>query len=436
MPENDHNQNLSFAELDLQPEVLQALDEMGFKSMTPIQQQAIPKIMSGMDFLGQAPTGTGKTAGFGIPIVNSVKPGAGYVQALIVAPTRELAIQITKEIGAIGRIKGVKVLAVYGGQRIYGQKETLRDEDIDVVVGTPGRLIDHIQQMSLPFTKTRLVVLDEADEMLDMGFRDDIDRIMRQLPQGRQTLLFSATISKEIRQIADTYMMYPEEVRIKPQQTSAELIDQSYVVLNPEEKPDFIKKLLETESDLYGIVFCRTKKDTVEVGRKFRDKYPVEAIHGAMPQEYRNKIMEAFRGRKFKLLVATDVLARGIDIDDLTHIINYMPPDDPESYIHRIGRTARQGKTGIAITLFTPNEKREFEHLQRHVGMPLEKHPESELEFSERRGGSGRGRGGYGRGRGRSGGGGRDESFRGRSRNRSRGRKHGRGKGGAKPKQD
>jgi len=415
--------------------------------MTPIQQAAIPYLLDGYDFLGQAPTGTGKTAAFGVPIVNKITAKAGFVQALIIGPTRELVQQITEALNAIGETKGVRVLAVYGGESTFIQKDKLREACPDIIVGTPGRLIDFLEQVALDFSKTRMVVLDEADEMLDMGFRDDIEKILSKTPHGRQTCLFSATVSSEIRQIADRFMLYPQEVRIRPQEHSKVVIDQYYYVIEDDDKARLLKKILADNPDFYGIVFCQTKKDVADLtrslrGRDYTEHSDIEGIHGALPQHMRDDIMEAFRNRKFKMLVATDVLARGIDIDKLTHIINAQPPADPESYIHRIGRTARAGETGVAITLFNPYEIEDYQRLERRVGMPLKKHPDSHVEFSDnpppssRRKGYGRSGGGkdqprnkarrYPSGSG-SGGGGQPGGGGGGGRRRSRG---GRGRGG------
>ncbi len=371
----------SFKNLSLEPSVLAALDKMGFQSMTPVQAKAIPLLLQSSDFLGQAPTGTGKTAAFGIPMVNRLQPGQGYVQALIIGPTRELVQQIAEEINAIGAEKGLKALAIYGGEAMYGQKERLRQRDVDIIVGTPGRILDHLRNVSLNLSNTRLVVLDEADIMLDMGFREDIEDIFAQAPAGRETWLFSATISPEIRRIADRYMYFPQEVRIQPQEHSAEVIDQWYYVVPEDDKPELIKHFIETIPELYGIIFCSTKKDVVTLNRKFWEKYPVDCLHGAMPQSDRDKVMEKFRNRELRLLISTDVVSRGIDIDSLTHILNSHPPHYPESYIHRIGRTARKGETGIAITLFTPQQLEEYQRLERRVGMPIQKHPDCILEF-------------------------------------------------------
>ncbi len=370
-----------FSDLPLQPEVLEALEQMGFKTMTPVQELAIPHLLTSVDFLGQAPTGTGKTAAFSIPLVNRIEPGSGYVQALIIGPTRELVQQIAKEINEIGRVKGVKALAVFGGERIYGQRKQLRDEDIDIIVGTPGRLLDHIEQMSFSFSRIRLVVLDESDIMLDMGFIEDIEKILARTPQGRQTWLFSATMSPESRKIADRHMMYPEEIRIAPQKHSSEMIDQYYFITENDDKITLIQNLLENTPDIYGIIFCRTKRGVVELTRKLRGRYPVECVHGAMEQSSRDAVLDKFRTRQYQVIVATDVLARGIDIDNLTHVINYDPPNDPDSYIHRIGRTARAGETGIAITFFTPDEGTDYAQLEKQVGMDLIKHPDSLPEF-------------------------------------------------------
>ncbi len=373
----------SFSNHPLDPAVLQALEQMGYKSMTPIQEMAIPKLLTGQDFLGQAPTGTGKTAAFGIPLISRLQPGSGIVDALILGPTRELAQQIAEELNRIGAVKGIKTMPIYGGENVFVQKEALREKNAQIIVGTPGRVLDHIRQLSLNLTKTRMVILDEADEMLDMGFRPDIEDIFKHLPGGRETWLFSATVSPEIRKIADQYMYHPEEVRIQPQTTSSESIQQFYYVIQAEEKHRLLRRIFKDNENLYGILFCQTKRDVVSVTRKLRDYFPIDCLHGAMQQSDRDQVMDEFRSGKLKLLVATDIMARGIDVDNLTHIINYEPPGDPESYIHRIGRTARKGETGIAITLFTPHEQRALELLQRRVKMALEKHPDSELAFED-----------------------------------------------------
>jgi ATP-dependent RNA helicase DeaD len=377
-----YNNGMSqFNQYDLHPHVLEALEKMGYHTMTPIQEMAIPKLLTGQDFLGQAPTGTGKTAAFGIPMLSRLEPGSTNVDALILAPTRELAQQIADEINRIGQVRGITALPIYGGENVFVQKEALRQKTAQIIVGTPGRVLDHIRQVTLDLTKARLVVLDEADEMLDMGFRPDIEDIFKNLPAGRETWLFSATISPEIRKIAENYMYYPEEVRIQPQSKTSENIQQYYYVVEEEEKHRLLRQILKQNQDLYGLVFCQTKRDVVSLTRKLRDYFPMDCLHGAMVQSDRDKVMDEFRTGKLKLLVATDIMARGIDVDNLTHVINYSPPSDPESYIHRIGRTARKGETGIAITLFTPVEKRSLEMLERRVKMPIEKHPDSDKEF-------------------------------------------------------
>jgi ATP-dependent RNA helicase DeaD len=393
-----------FNQYDLDPAVLKALDNMGYHTMTPIQAMAIPKLLTGQDFLGQAPTGTGKTAAFGIPLISRLQPGSGTVDALILGPTRELVQQIADELNRIGAEKGIHALPIYGGENVFVQKEALRQRKAQIIVGTPGRVLDHIRQVTLNLSQTRMVILDEADEMLDMGFRPDIEDIFKQLPGGRETWLFSATISPEIRKIADQYMYYPEEVRIQPQAMSSENIQQYYYVVSDEEKPRLLRQILKDTKDLYGIVFCQTKRDVVLVTRKLRDYFPLDCLHGAMQQSDRDQVMDEFRSGKLKLLISTDIMARGIDVDSLTHVFNYSPPADPESYIHRIGRTARKGETGTAITFFTPGEKRALDVLERRVKMPLQKHPDSAAEFDptlaanarSRRGSGGGGRGYYG----------------------------------------
>lgn len=349
--------------------------------MTPIQELAIPKLLTGQDFLGQAPTGTGKTAAFGIPLISRMTPGTGQIEALILGPTRELVQQIAEELNRIGAQKGVQALPIYGGESVFAQKDVLRQRNAQIIVGTPGRVLDHIRQLTLDLTNTRMVILDEADEMLDMGFRPDIETIFKHLPGGRETWLFSATISPDIRKIADQYMYYPEEVRIQPQTRSSENIEQYYFVAEEAEKHRALRSLLKKVESPYGIIFCQTKRDVVLLTRKLRDYFPLDCLHGAMQQSDRDQVMDEFRQGKLKLLVSTDIMARGIDVDNLTHVINFSPPSDPESYIHRIGRTARKGETGTAITFFTPQEQFLLEQLQRRVKMVLNPHPESVLPF-------------------------------------------------------
>lgn len=423
-----------FDEHSLAPEVQKALAEMGYETMSPIQELALPKLLAGGDFLGQAPTGTGKTAAFGVPLVNRVPAGSDRIEALILGPTRELVRQISEELNRIGQFKSITILPIYGGENVFVQKELVREQKPQIVVGTPGRVLDLINQVVLDFSNTRLLVLDEADEMLDMGFRPDLEAIFKHLPMGRETWLFSATVSPEIRKIADAYMYYPEEIRIQPQTVSSRNIQQFYYVVPTDDKPKMLLDLLRSTEDLYGIVFCQTKRDVVQLTRRLRDKFPLDSLHGGMEQSDRNKVMEAFREKRLRLIVATDVMARGIDVDNLTHVINYDPPRDPESYIHRIGRTARMGEQGVAITLFTPREKRELEWLERKVQMPLEKHPESTHEFEavapgEHHGHRRHRHGGGGRSGGRSGGG--SGGGGGRSRSRSRGRGRGGSSGGS-----
>jgi ATP-dependent RNA helicase DeaD len=385
-----------FQTLSLDPAVLKSLDQMGYHEMTPIQEMAIPKLLTGQDFLGQAPTGTGKTAAFGIPLISRLQPGSGTIDALILGPTRELVQQIAEELNRIGAEKGIVALPIFGGENVFVQKESLRERKAQIIVGTPGRVLDHIGQVTLDLSQTRMVILDEADEMLDMGFRPDIETIFKHLPGGRETWLFSATISPDIRKIADQYMYHPEEVRIQPQTQSADNIEQLYYVVKDEEKHRLLRQIMKENQDMYGIVFCQTKRDVVLLTRKLRDYYPIDCLHGAMQQSDRDQVMDEFRSGKLKLLVSTDIMARGIDVNNLTHVINYSPPNDPESYIHRIGRTARKGETGVAVTFFTPFEKRALELLERRVKMGLQKHPSCELEFEDapsRPEGSGRYRG-------------------------------------------
>ena len=373
--------NPQFNSLPLDPQVIEALENMGYKNMTPIQEMAIPKLLTGQDFLGQAPTGTGKTAAFGIPLISRLQPGSGTIDALILGPTRELVQQIAEELNRIGAVKGIKTLPIFGGENVFVQKEALRQRTAQIIAGTPGRVLDHIRQVTLNLTQARLVILDEADEMLDMGFRPDIEEIFKQLPGGRETWLFSATISPEIRKIADRYMYHPEEVRIENENRTADNISQQYFVVEEEEKPSVLKQILKSTEDMYGIVFCQTKRDVVLLTRKLRDSFPLDCLHGAMAQSDRDQVLEQFRSGKLKLLIATDIVARGIDVDCLTHVINYSAPHDVESYTHRIGRTARNGASGTAITFFDPSEKYTFDTIERRIKSSLTKHPDSTVEF-------------------------------------------------------
>ncbi|MBE3596082.1 MAG: DEAD/DEAH box helicase [Hydrogenibacillus sp.] len=354
-----------FQDFSIDPAILRAISDMGFEEPSPIQKEAIPKILEGLDVIGQAQTGTGKTAAFGIPIVEKVSPELGAVQALVLTPTRELAIQVSGEIRKIAKYKRVRTLPIYGGQSIGHQIRALK-MGVHVVIGTPGRLIDHIERGTLTLDRVRILVLDEADEMLDMGFIDDIERILRVLPGERQTLLFSATMPEEIRRLANRYMKRPVMIKVTREEVTAPSIEQVYYKVLEKNKLDALCRILDAEETELGIIFCRTKRGVDELSEQLQARgYLVDALHGDLSQAQRDKVMGDFRSGRIEYLIATDVAARGLDVTNVTHVINYDIPQDPESYVHRIGRTGRAGKHGIAITLVTPREMKQLRVIEQ-----------------------------------------------------------------------
>lgn len=357
---------IKFKELGLSDHILKALEKKGFEEPTPIQSKTIPLLLSGSkDIIGQAQTGTGKTAAFGLPILEKIKKHEKYVQAIVVAPTRELAIQVADEMQSFISVKGIKIATVYGGQSISQQLRRLKS-GVDIVVGTPGRIIDHLNRKSLKLDKAEYVVLDEADEMLNMGFREDIESILEYVNEERQMLLFSATMPPEILQIAKRFMGEYDVVRVKKQQLTTNLTDQIYFEVNRNDKFEALSRIIDIEEEFYGIVFCRTKVDVDTVTSQLSGRgYDADALHGDVSQHQRERILKRFKSKRINVLVATDVAARGLDINDLTHVINYSLPQDPESYVHRVGRTGRAGKEGTAITFVTPSEYRKLMYIQR-----------------------------------------------------------------------
>jgi ATP-dependent RNA helicase DeaD len=345
-----------FSQLGLHPQLVQAIVQLGFTEPTPIQTAVIPPMLNGQDIIGQAQTGTGKTAAFGLPICHNLTPGAGQVQALVVAPTRELALQVADAIETYGRERKITVIAIYGGQSYSKQKWQLRS-GVDVVVGTPGRLLDLIKQKSLDLGQVQTVVLDEADEMLSMGFIEDIETILDCTPATRQTALFSATVPPEIRKLADKYLRNPHVVTIQRQQLAASAIDQSYYLVNEADKLAALTRVYEMEEISSALIFARTRLGTGELANELTVRgFPAEPLNGDLSQEAREQVLNRFRHGQIKVLVATDVAARGLDIDGITHVFNYDMPTDPEIYVHRIGRTGRAGRSGKAISLVTPKE--------------------------------------------------------------------------------
>ena len=350
-----------FAALGLREQLLARLVELGYEEPTPIQAETIPQLLTGVDLLGQAATGTGKTAAFALPIIEAIAPNSPAVpQALVVVPTRELAVQVSEAMHTYGRGQGLKVVPIYGGQPIPRQLQALR-RGVHVVVATPGRAIDHIRRGSLELDDIRTVVLDEADEMLDMGFTEDIETILEETPTERQTVLFSATMPPRIQKIAETYQRDPVLVKIAAADTAAERarVRQTAYVVMRQHKANALGRVLDMEAPVATIVFCRTRGEVDELTATMNGRgYRAEALHGGMDQQQRDRVMGRLKDGIAELLVATDVAARGLDVDTLTHVVNYDVPSSPESYVHRIGRVGRAGREGVAITLAEPRQRR------------------------------------------------------------------------------
>ncbi|MEY8442629.1 DEAD/DEAH box helicase [Lactobacillaceae bacterium 24-114] len=374
---------MKFSELGLSDSLLKAIKRSGYEEATPIQEQTIPMVLKGQDVIGQAQTGTGKTAAFGLPIIEHVDTENPNIQALIVSPTRELAIQTQEELFRLGKDKHVRVQVVYGGADIRRQIKNLKQHP-QILVGTPGRLKDHINRHTVKLGNIKTLVLDEADEMLNMGFLDDIEAIISKTPRDRQTLLFSATMPPEIKKIGEKFMTNPTTVRIKAKELTTDLVDQYYVRARDYEKFDIMTRLIDVQDPELTIVFGRTKRRVDELSRGLIARgYNAAGIHGDLTQERRSKIMKQFKKGELDILVATDVAARGLDISGVTHVYNYDIPSDPDSYVHRIGRTGRAGHHGVSLTFVTPNEMgylREIEKLTRVRMLPL-KPPTAEEAF-------------------------------------------------------
>ncbi len=361
----------TFAELGLTEDTLAALRDVGYESPSPIQEQAIPSLLAGRDVIGQAQTGTGKTAAFGLPIMEYVDPEENEVQALVLTPTRELCIQVTQALRAYGAHKKVDVVAVFGGAPIRTQQAQLRAGG-QVVVGTVGRVLDLLSRSSLVLHDTRFVVLDEADEMLDLGFLEDVEKILSMTPNGRQTALFSATMPPPIRTLADNYLYDPVLVQVKADTLTIDTVEQFQLPVSTRDKPDKLVEVLSAERPDQAIVFVRTKVRCEQLFRTLRDRgMNVKALHGDMSQGSRDGVMLAFKSGRLPILVATDVAARGLDISTVTHIINYDVPTSPDTYVHRIGRTGRVGRSGRAITFVEPRQLREVEAIERHIGLKI-----------------------------------------------------------------
>jgi ATP-dependent RNA helicase DeaD len=359
---------LKFSELNLSNEIIKAIEDLGFEEATPIQSLAIPKMMTGIDIIGQAQTGTGKTAAFGIPVLEKIDVKNKTVQAIILCPTRELAIQVTEELKSFSKYKrGINIVSVYGGQPIQRQIIAL-SKGAQIVIGTPGRIIDHLERRTLRLISTSVVVLDEADEMLDMGFRDDIELILKDVSEQRQTVFFSATMSKEFLSLTKKYQHHPEIVKVVSEKLTVPLIEQYYFDIREYQKLEALTRCLDMYNPRLSLVFCNTKKKVDEVSSSLRARgYSTDAIHGDMNQSQRDRVMAKFRNGSIEILIATDVAARGIDVNDIDMVFNYDIPKDDEDYVHRIGRTGRAGKMGKAYSFVSGKDIYKLRDIQRYA---------------------------------------------------------------------
>jgi ATP-dependent RNA helicase DeaD len=361
----------NFSDLGLSDEILDAVHDVGYESPSPIQEEAIPPLLQGKDVIGQAQTGSGKTAAFGLPMIQYVDPSEDELQALVLTPTRELCIQVTQALRAYGARKGVDVVAVFGGAPIRSQSSQLRAGG-HIVVGTVGRVKDLISRHTLLLHSCRFVVLDEADEMLDLGFLEDVERILSLTPSSRQTALFSATMPPPIRRLAEQYLYDPVTVKVKAAALTVETVEQFALEARAREKVDRLIEVLQSERPRQAIAFVRTKIRCEELYRRLRDRgFDVRALHGDMTQGARDGVMISFKDGRLPLLVATDVAARGLDISGVSHVINFDVPTSPDVYVHRVGRTARVGRSGRAITLFEPRQRRDIQAIEKHAGVKL-----------------------------------------------------------------
>jgi ATP-dependent RNA helicase DeaD len=365
----------TFYELGLSPEVLKPIGNMGFEEMTQIQQEAIPVALTGKDLIGQARTGTGKTAAFGIPMIENFIPEQGLPQGLVVTPTRELAIQVAEELNRIGGFKRIRSLPIYGGQDIGRQINNLKKRP-EIIVGTPGRLLDHIRRRTVRLNEVVTVVLDEADEMLNMGFIEDIEAILREVPEKRQTLLFSATMPRSIQELAEKFMVKPQVIRTKSKEMTVPEVTQLYIEVQESQKFDALCHLLDIQPPELAIIFGRTKRRVDEIAEGLKSRgYSAEGIHGDLSQPRRESVLRQFRNATIDVLVATDVAARGLDITGVSHVYNFDIPQDAEGYVHRIGRTGRAGRSGKAISLVTPREREHFRSIQHSIGTQIKREP-------------------------------------------------------------
>ena len=364
---------MTFKELGLKQEVLDAVASLGFTEPSPIQQEAIPQLLTeNRDLVGLAQTGTGKTAAFGLPMVNEVDFDSKKTQGLVICPTRELCIQISKDFQAFSRnFRNANIVPVYGGASIDTQTRQL-SRGAQIVVATPGRLVDMIKRKRVDLSQVQFVALDEADEMLNMGFKEDIDGILSNTPDTKKTWLFSATMPREVVRIAKQYMTDPIEITVGTKNATAKNIEHQYFRVNDRDRFDGLKRIIDFEPDMYGVIFCRTRRETAEVAEKLmKNNYSAEPLHGELSQAQRDRVMRSFRKKDIQLLVATDVAARGIDVDDITHVINYNLPDEIESYTHRSGRTARAGKKGVSMLLLNNREAGKLRQIERIINTEI-----------------------------------------------------------------
>ena len=361
---------MKFLDFKFRDELQKAIDIAGFKEPSPIQEEAIPVILDGNDMVGQAHTGTGKTAAFGLPILNMLDMSSNDVQAIVIVPTRELAMQVSDEIYRFGRFLGINTATVYGGQSYTRQIKHIQNSSI--IVATPGRLLDLLRNNQIDINP-KFIVLDEADEMLDMGFLDDIKEIFTFMPTDRQTLLFSATMPKEIKILANTILINPKFVTIASTQATNISIKQVFYVVDEAERDDALIRLLDYKNPHKSIIFCRMKKEVDRLSTFLVSQgYMTKGLHGDMEQRQREEVIKSFKSGRLEILIATDVAARGLDVNDVTHVFNYHLPFDNESYVHRIGRTGRAGKSGTAVSIVTPAEFRTLQRIQKHIGVELE----------------------------------------------------------------
>lgn len=365
----------NFQELHLSEPVERAVSNMGFEEPTPIQALTIPLAMNGQDLIGRAQTGTGKTAAYGIPLVERCDNEADKLQGLVITPTRELAMQVAEELNRIGQFKGIRTLPIYGGQEIDRQIRALKKHP-QIIVGTPGRLMDHMRRRTIRLQQVQMVVLDEADEMLNMGFKEDIESILEQMPEQRQNMLFSATMPPNIQRLAQAFMKDPELIHINPREVTVANIDQEYIEVSESQKLDVLCRLLDIQSPDAAIVFSRTKRRVDEISEALSKRgYSAEGIHGDMSQNSRDMVMRKFKSGMIEVLVATDVAGRGLDITGVTHVYNLDIPQDAESYVHRIGRTGRAGEKGLALTFVTPRELGHLRYIEQHTRHNIVRRP-------------------------------------------------------------